>query len=130
MTSRKKNTDAETTKDTEAVILPEKLEVEAPSIAEASKDTEKTVVQPETVVKPKIYIGPNMVQLTTYTVFSNGLPFHVEDLIKKCPSVGRLIVSIEDLAQAEGKSRTKGSKEYRHYRDVIKFLNGEREGDR
>lgn len=76
-----------------------------------------------------IYIGPNLVQMTKYTVFTEGIPKHVESVMKKCPAVEKLLVPIKNLAYSEQRTRKKGTLEHKHYQEVLSFLSEIRKGD-
>lgn len=94
-------------------------------------------VQKEEKIKTKqrkrneklIYIGPNLLQMTKYTVLAGGIPKHVESLLEKCPAVEKLIVPIKRLAISEQKTKKKGTLEHKYYQDVLSFLSESRKGD-
>lgn len=90
------------------------------------KITKASVKENAEVVKVKakekrIYIGPNMLQLTTYTVIENEYPVHIKDLVSKCPDIDKLFVSVDSLVEAEKRAKTKGTLEYRYYTNIVEF---------
>lgn len=87
---------------------------------------EKEQEVPE-VITQRIYVGPNFAELQKYTVAREGLTPHMKDVIKKCPSVGKLFVKIEDMAYAESRANEKGTLEHRHFNKVVQYANGKDE---
>lgn len=71
----------------------------------------------------KIYIGPNLPMLTTYTVIDGGYPAHVENAIKDCPSLKRMFVPIDELVESQQRVQKKGTIEHRRYTEVLEFSN-------
>jgi hypothetical protein len=96
-------------------------------------EAKNTKIAPKAAIKaktsPKIYIGPNLLQMIKYTVLSNEIPVHVQSLIDKCPAVEKLIVEINDLAEKESKIAKKGTLEHRYYQEIIDYANKARKGD-
>lgn len=88
-------------------------------IKQAEKDPE--------FLPQRIYVGPNFAELQKYTVAKDGLTPHMEDVIKKCPSVGKLFVKIEDMAYVEGRVNEKGTLEHRHFNKIFEYANGKDE---
>ena len=78
-------------------------------------------------VPQKIYVGPNLLGLSRYTVVESNITPHIENLIKECPEIEKLIVPITKMAETEGRIKEKGTLEHRHYNNVLKYLN--RKGD-
>lgn len=76
-----------------------------------------------------IYIGPNLIQLTKYTVLDE-IPKHIEDLTKKCPAIKKLFVPIEKLAESEQRAKRKGTLEHKYVQEVFSFLEERRKGDK
>ena len=76
-------------------------------------------------VPPKrlVYCGPNIPggALQRYTVFKNGLPLHLNDLFKQCPSVKSLFVPVADLARIEQAINTMGTPEHSQFQAVLGF---------
>lgn len=83
------------------------------------------------VSKPEqlIYIGPSLLEITTYTVVKNGYPSHIQGLIKNCPSVQKLFVPVDKFTSLEPKTKQKGTLEYRYYNDVIDYIKNGRKGE-
>lgn len=105
------------------------MAIEKTETPEKKAKVTKTASSKNNAKGPKIYIGPNLLELTTYTVISDAVPVHIEAAIKACPSIEKLIVPIKDFSNKENKIRKKGTLEHRYYQDVIDFLN-ERKGDK
>lgn len=57
----------------------------------------------------KIYIGRSVPGLTEGTIFSEGLPPHIQALTEELPHVRALIVPIDGLQQTRRKLNEKGS---------------------
>ncbi len=75
----------------------------------------------------KIYIGPNLLSMTTYTVIDGAFPLHIEDLIKKCPAIEKLCVPVTDFVEAEKRAKTKGTLEHRQFNKILEFMQGKGE---
>lgn len=75
----------------------------------------------------RIYIGPNILGLITYTVIEGKYPGHIEKFVEDCPEIHRLFVPINELANSEKKKAKKGTIEHRNYRKVKEFFE---EGDK
>ena len=105
-------------KNTKAELLPGEKVIPA---AEATKEAVE-IQSPK--VEQRIYIGPNMLQLTSYTVVESDFPLHIKELFKKCPSVEKLFVPVAELTIAEPRTKKSGTMEHRHYRKVLEFING------
>lgn len=109
-------------KDKKEIIHAPKLnkpEAVAPVI-EPKKDVPAGLTQ-------RIYVGPNFAELQKYTVAKDGLTPHMKDVIKRCPSVGKLFVKIEDMAYTENRVSEKGTLEHRHFNKVVEYANGKDE---
>ena len=83
------------------------------------------VVENKPELTQRIYVGPNLLALPTYTVVEAEFTPHHKELIEKCPSIGELFVPIADMANVESRAKTKGTLEHRHYNKVIAYRNGE-----
>ena len=83
---------------------------------------EKVVAEKSQGLKQLIYIGPNMLQLTAYTVIESDVPVHIQSLIEKCPSIEKLFVPIEKFTALEPKAKTKGTIEHRHFQNVLEYI--------
>lgn len=96
-------------------------------IKELSTEEQPAVETEEQTVVPsmkKIYIGPNLLSMTTYTVIDGALPLHIEDLIKKCPAIEKLCVPITDFVESEKRAKTKGTLEHRQFNKILEFMQG------
>lgn len=81
----------------------------------------------ESVLTQRIYVGPNLLELQKYTVVEDKFTRHIEELIEKCPSIGKLFVPIEEMAYVEKRAAEKGTLEYRHFNKVIEYASGKDE---
>lgn len=88
---------------------------------------EQEKVTPLTDIDQKIYIGPNLLSMTTYTVIGGAFPLHIEDLIKKCPAIEKLCVPITDFVESEKRAKTKGTLEHKQYKKILEFMQGKGE---
>jgi len=95
-----------------------------------STEEDPTPELAEQVVAPsmqKIYIGPNLLSMTTYTVIEDNFPLHIESLIEKCPAIEKLCVPLSDFVESEKRTKTKGTLEHRQFRIILEFIQGEGE---
>lgn len=73
----------------------------------------KTAITKKNVKKDKevmVYIGPYLRHVAmSGTIYNNGIPDALEKMKEKHPFMGRLIVPIEDLADAKKEIETKGT---------------------
>lgn len=74
----------------------------------ASQDAVKSAAS---ITWPRIYVGPSLpkAKLPQFTVFANGYPQYVQDLIDKCPSLKQLIVPTSKVQQARRELAVKGT---------------------
>lgn len=72
----------------------------------------------------KIYIGPNLLSMTTYTVIEGEYPLHIDELIKKCPAIGKLCIPVANFVEAEKRAKTKGTLEHRQFNKILEFMQG------
>ena len=70
---------------------------------------------------PQVYIGPNLPggTLSSFTVFKNGVPAHVEQLVAQTPELADLFVPVSRLAESRRRLARHG-REARAYRAVVK----------
>lgn len=94
------------------------------------KDTPKLQVSKKNKNEKLIYIGPNLIQMTKYTVFDGGMPKHVVSLFEKCPAVEKLLIPVEELTKREPKTMKRGTLEHKYYQEVLSFLSEQRKGDK
>ena len=92
-----------------------------------TEEVEKNNHKKKEKASKRIYIGPNLQQLITYTVVEDEFPEHIKSIIKACSSVEKLFVKIDELAALEKRTKTKGTLEYRNYIKVIEFAQGKGE---
>ena len=88
--------------------------------------TKKKIEEVVSTKERLIYIGPNMLSLTAFTVLESGYPHHIEVLVKKCPDVGKLFVPISELAEAQSRTQRKGTIEHRRFTKVLEYISNER----
>ncbi|MNO15518.1 hypothetical protein D3C76_51840 [compost metagenome] len=93
----------------------------------AGKANEEVVKKPIPPANKKestrvIYIGPNLSngRLAQYTVFKDGVPKHLEDVIEKNPVIKDLFVPLARLADAQAKIATVGTIEHQAYQLILK----------
>lgn len=75
-------------------------------------------------VSQKIYVGPNLLGLTKYTVVESTKVAHVQTFVKDCPGIEKLFVPIEKMAETEARIGQKGTLENRHFNKVAEFKAG------
>ena len=77
----------------------------------------------------QVYAGPTMHRrvMIAGSVYKNGLPEHVKDLIRKVPDVGRIIVPAKDFPSVRMEAGTPGTEYHRIYNALleIRFDDGE-----
>ncbi|WJQ12758.1 hypothetical protein QT238_11255 [Geobacillus stearothermophilus] len=90
---------------------------------EAEKEIVATADNMEDM-QPLVYIGPSLPGglLTRYTIFSNGIPTHLQGYCEKCPSLKQLFVPPERLALAENNLKDPASAESVFYRETVDFF--------
>lgn len=74
-----------------------------------------------------IYVGPSIPKsgLEQYTVFANGLPQHVENLIVKCPSIRSLIVPVRELSEVRRNISQPGHAQSLLFKEINAFIRSE-----
>ena len=77
-------------------------------------ETPDTNTERENVQSKKeqlIYIGPSLPggSLAQHTIFRDGIPKHIDEVLKKYPQVDTLIVPIAKLLEAQEELRRKGT---------------------
>lgn len=90
----------------------------ASKIKNASKKTTPSGSNKERM----IYAGPNLSngRLAQYTVFKEGLPKHLDDVIEKNPVIKDLFVPLERLADVQSKIAAVGTLEYQAFQSILK----------
>lgn len=75
-----------------------------------------------------IYCGPSLLGglLNKYAVYQNGLPVHLEEQLKECPSIKRLFVPVSIFPDVEMKIATAGTAENVWYREILSYIQGKR----
>jgi len=71
-----------------------------------------------------IYCGPNIPGgiLQKYTVYVNGIPRYLSDLLIKCPAIKSLIVPIEQFSQTEQAIKQKGTPQNMFYNQILEYF--------
>ncbi len=102
--------------------------VKSRSAKKTNEQVQQTTVEVQQEKKEqRIYVGPGSVQLNQYTVVENEFPFHIQELIDKCPTIEKLFVPVTKFTEIEPKVGKKGTLEHRDYQKVVDFLNGKGE---
>ena len=100
---------------------------------ESEQTLPETDSAPSGVVDPldrlQIYACPTMHRrvMIAGSVYKNGLPEHVKDLIRKVPDVGRIIVPVKDFPAVRKETETPGTEYHRIYNALleVRFDDGE-----
>lgn len=73
-----------------------------------------------------VYCGPNVPGglLTSYTVYKNGIPAHLQATLEKCPDLKYLFVPVEKLVNAREEIKTSGAFLHQKYEVVRKHFKG------
>lgn len=94
----------------------------------AKKPIKKTLeeVRQAEKVKSEIYIGPNLPNciLLQNTVFTKGLPKHLDEHIEKCAAIKELVVPISELMIRKANISQQGTREQVMYEEIIKYIKG------
>ncbi|AVK84046.1 hypothetical protein C3943_10910 [Lysinibacillus sp. B2A1] len=89
------------------------------------EDQEKVV--PAKDITQKIYVGPNILGLPTYTVIETDFTPHIKSFIEKCPDIQKLFVPIAEMSEVESRTKVKGTLENRYFNAIHEFIVAERE---
>jgi hypothetical protein len=96
--------------------------------ATTDKKVDKVEDKKVTVTKKEslIYCGGNFPggKLASYTTFRDGIPSHIEGLIKDCPALKSLFVKTDDFPLMMQKINDKNSAEHQVFLQVEKFRLG------
>jgi len=94
--------------------------------AEGKKSKKAPIAQKKS--EALIYCGPSLPGglLNKYTVYQNGLPAHLEEQLKECPSIKRLFVPVSIFPEVEMKIATAGSAENVWYQEILSYIQGKR----
>jgi len=98
-----------------------------PEVKQEQESVNPEVQEQEPLANKRIYVGPGKPGLITNTVYDGDYPFPVQEMIKQCPSIEKLIVKISELAEKSAKVREKGTMEHRHAVKVLEYFKGEGE---
>lgn|GEM_PF-1655068 len=79
------------------------------------------VGSPEPLDRLQVYAGPTMHRrvMIAGSVYKNGLPPHVKDLVRKVPDVGRIIVPVKDFPAVRKETETPGTEYHRIYNALL-----------
>lgn len=73
----------------------------------------------------KVYAGPTMHRrkIIGGSVYKNGIPRNIEELIEKVPEVGQMIVPVKEFSHVREATRTQGTEQHRlwHYLESVRF---------
>ncbi|MER1986579.1 MAG: hypothetical protein ABS948_11875 [Solibacillus sp.] len=75
----------------------------------------------KSVIPQKIYVGPNILGLPTYTVMEKEFTGHIKGFISECPAIKKLFVPILDMAATENRIKKKGTLENHHFQTILAF---------
>lgn len=75
----------------------------------------------KSVIPQKIYVGPNILGLPTYTVMEKEFTGHIKSFISECPAIEKLFVPILEMATTENRIKTKGTLENHHFQTILAF---------
>ena len=89
----------------------------------------ETPVRGDPIDRLQVYAGPTMHRrvMIAGSVYKNGLPEHVKDLIRKVPDVGRIIVPVKDFPADRKETETPRKEYHRIYNELleVRFDDGE-----
>lgn len=109
-------------------IVGETIESAIPTYSDGGdvEQSELVVISDEKVISAtsitqKIYVGPNVLGLPTYTVVETGFTPHIKSFIEKCPEIEKLFVSILEMAEVESRTKVKGTLENRYFNAIREF---------
>lgn len=72
-----------------------------------------------------VYCGPTLKGIVKqFTVFTNGLPTAVDELIAKNPVVGNLVIPVDELAAFRAELKTPGSAASVIFTEASKIIKG------
>jgi len=100
--------------------------VKAEQVSEVIKSVATAKKEPvhKEEVKQLIYVGPNLLGLTKYTVVESLKVPNLQKFIKDCPEIKKLIVPIKEMAEIEARIKQKGTLEHRYFNKVYEFKAG------
>lgn len=122
--TKKIGDDADLKKEEAPVEVTEKkspakaVKVKSEDLTIGNEEVEELSVQ-------RIYVGPGRPGLITNTVYSNGYPIFVAEMIEECPSIEKLMVKITDYATSKARVGEKGTVENTHAQKVLDYYKGE-----
>lgn len=98
----------------------EEVKVETPKKETSTKPKQQKNMKKEAT--PVIYVGPNLAggRLSSFTVFREGVPAHLKDLIEKHPEIQSLIVPLSKMQKAQTNSSKSGTLEHKAYKKLQK----------
>jgi hypothetical protein len=75
----------------------------------------------------RIYLGPNLPngRLAHATVFRDGIPAHLNDLLESYPEVGTLIIPVSEMAATQSRIGRSGTPEYQAYQTLLESRKGQ-----
>lgn len=104
------------------------IEVVADSNKKQTNKNEKVKEKSTQHKKPQqmIYVGPNLSggRLSSYSVFKDGIPAYLSDLIDKQPAIKNLIVPLSELSKAQSRKDAPGTLEHQAYKELSQERKG------
>lgn len=90
----------------------------------ASEDLVTDNEEVEELSVQRIYVGPGRPGLITNTVYSDGYPIFVSEMIEECPSIEKLMVKIADYSTAKVRVGEKGTVENTNAQKILDYYKG------
>lgn len=89
-------------------------------------DAADAVAEPLKPEPALIYVGPNLPRgiLNQFTVYTGGLPRHLEQHFEKRPAIKRLFVSVDALAEVQQAISQPGTAEQVWFQDIKDYIQG------
>nr|DAU15674.1 MAG TPA: hypothetical protein [Caudoviricetes sp.] len=76
--------------------------------------------------EPVVYLGPHIKEVVNAgTVFTNGLPEHLKQAVKKMPEIGELLIPLSQVVEARKKLSIPGSSLGIFYNKAKSYKKGE-----
>ncbi|MGF9822624.1 hypothetical protein ABE430_08895 [Brevibacillus agri] len=82
--------------------------------------------EPKEEAKALIYCGPALPNgiLSRFAVYRGGIPKHLDEHLKKCPSLEQLFVPVDSLSSTLLAIETMGTAEHALYQEVQAYVKG------
>lgn len=96
-----------------------------PKVKDVGKNTAKTAREAAKSLQTlrhqqMIYVGPNLPggRLSRFTVFREGVPAYLGDVLEQQPAVGTLIVPVDEMSAAVSRAATAGTLEHSAFEEL------------